>query len=71
MTLDPALIERDRRSSGSSVKDLVQNFEYLDRQVDQIERTQSVSECNVPRTGLPGNLKWQSRGPSRGADAAG
>ncbi|KZP28154.1 hypothetical protein FIBSPDRAFT_1039810 [Athelia psychrophila] len=51
-----APIERNRRSSGGSVKDLVQNFEHLDRQVDQkpsVKRIRSVGECNMPRTGRP------------------
>ncbi|KAF7979307.1 hypothetical protein HWV62_43030 [Athelia sp. TMB] len=54
--IDPIPIQRSRRSSGGSVKDLVRNFENLDRQVDQkqnVQRVRNVGECNAQKAGRP------------------
>jgi hypothetical protein len=52
----PMPIQRNRRSSGGSVKDLVRSFEKLESEVPkkpEIKRVRSIRNCNEPKGDRP------------------
>jgi len=60
--IEPVPIQRNRRSSGGSVKDLVRSFEHLDNEgakKPEIKRVRSIGDLNGERRKADNRPVWK------------